>query len=114
MNPRGCVTDRDGVGLFVKRLGSREQRCSVPVFSEAEQDDVDPREMRRGAVCEAAQDLLIFLGSCEGVFDFTPHPINMIRGDPQWLKEGGLGHGEVASRVLGRNTAFIAEEKKDP
>ncbi len=113
-NSCGGMTDCHDSCSLVQRVGSRKERCRVSVFPKAEQNNIDPRDMRFGAKGELAQDVFIVLSGSQGVFGFALHPINVIRSDPQGLKQGRMGHGEIASWMVGWNASFVSEEKKNP
>lgn len=68
----------------------------MSVFSQAEQDHVDSRDVRCYTMSESAQDVLVVLRGCQGVRGFALHPINVIGVYAQGMKQAGLGSGEVA------------------
>ena len=113
-NSCGGMTDCHDSCSLVQRVGSRKERCRVSVFPKAEQNNIDPRDMRFGAKGELAQDVFIVLSGSQGVFGFALHSINVIRSDPQGLKQGRMGHGEIASWMVGWNASFVSEEKNNP
>jgi hypothetical protein len=84
----------------------------MPVFSKAEQDQVDPGSFGSDSIRDSAHHLLVLLRGSRRVQVFPLYPIDVIGVDSQGLKQRSLGHTEIAFSMFRWNTTFISEKEK--
>ena len=119
-------SEGDAVGLeFLHPIGHHQplgfsesetpgkKRGGVAVRPQAEQDQIEARELAWRQGKKAAQSLLVGQGCGPGVGFFGVNPEYILRAQGDLGQHGFIRHAVVAVGMVRRYVAFVAPEKTD-
>src|SRR4029078_8134752 len=99
--------------LFFESLGTRKQRSSVAVRTDAQQDEIESREFARRGTEEFAQVVLIEVRRLFGVGQLTVHAGEVFRRTWKLGQQRLFRHPKVALRKIRRDVALVSPEEEN-
>src|SRR2546423_4860688 len=97
------------VSVIFEHSGVRKERSGVPVFSQAQENNVELRRLIGSK--RFPQNALVIACCFLRRWQLRQNAMNILRRNGHFGDHGLLGHAEVAVGMIGRNVALIAQKK---